>query len=92
MQVTLNPAARDLKGLNRDQRHTPYQKPFPIDAISELVRPNVLGGDERDWVPQGEGLDFKPLWFGVSQGYFVNLLRVGKSGVFGADYVKRFIR
>ncbi|MBV9491362.1 MAG: 2,4'-dihydroxyacetophenone dioxygenase family protein [Verrucomicrobia bacterium] len=57
-----------------------------MDAVSELVWPNLLGGDERDWVPQGEGLDFKPLCFGVSQGYFVNVLRVRKSGVLSRHY------
>jgi 2,4'-dihydroxyacetophenone dioxygenase len=86
MRVTLNPAARDLKALNRDPRYTPYQKAFPIDAVGELVWPNILGGDDRDWVPQADGVDFKPLCLGVSQGYFVNLLRVRKSGVLSRHY------
>ena len=86
MKVPLNPAARDLKNVNADERYTPYQKAFPVDAVSELVWPNILGGDERDWVPQSEGVHFKPLCFGVTEGYFVNLLRVRKSGVLSRHY------
>ena len=86
MQVSLNPAARDLKKVNGDERYTPYQKAFPVDAVSELVWPNVLGGEERDWVPQSEGVHFKPLCFNVTHGYFVNLLRVRKSGVLSRHY------
>ena len=73
MQVSLNPAARDLKKVNGDERYTPYQKAFPVDAVSELVWPNVLGGEERDWVPQSEGVHFlggKPItqfWLTVFQ-------------------------
>jgi 2,4'-dihydroxyacetophenone dioxygenase len=84
MQVSINPAARDLK--DSDERYTPYQNAFPVDAVRELVWPNVLGGDEREWIPQREGVDFKPLCFGVTQGYFVNLLRVRKSGVLSRHY------
>ncbi|MBC7282715.1 2,4'-dihydroxyacetophenone dioxygenase family protein [Hoeflea sp.] len=40
-----------------------------------------LDGDEREWVPQAEGVWFKPLVLCVSQGYYVNLLRVRNSGV-----------
>ena len=86
MKVPLNPAARDLKNVNADERYTPYQKTFPVDVVSELVWPNILGGDERDWVPQSEGVHFKPLCFGVTEGYFVNLLRVRRSGVLSRHY------
>jgi quercetin dioxygenase-like cupin family protein len=37
-------------------------------------------------VPQSEGVHFKPLCFNVTHGYFVNLLRVRKSGVLSRHY------
>jgi quercetin dioxygenase-like cupin family protein len=36
---------------------------------------------EQQWVPQAANVAFLPLCFGVTQGYYVNLLRVRKSGV-----------
>jgi 2,4'-dihydroxyacetophenone dioxygenase len=47
------------------------------------VVPNVLDldCDERFWVPQSKDVWFRPLLFSVSQGYFVNILRVRKSGI-----------
>lgn len=36
---------------------------------------------ERIWVPQGPGVAFSPLLLNVTQGYYVNLLRVRRSGV-----------
>jgi 2,4'-dihydroxyacetophenone dioxygenase len=66
--------------------HVPYQRPFPPDTLAEIVVPNILTSSEADWVPQSEGVDFRPLCFGVSQGYFVNLLRVRKSGMLSRHY------
>ena len=66
--------------------HAPYQRPFPPDALAEILVPNIAMGGEADWVPQSEGVDFRPLCFGVSQGYFVNLLRVRKSGLLSRHY------
>jgi quercetin dioxygenase-like cupin family protein len=40
-----------------------------------------LGCDERDWVPQAPDVSFKPLLLNVTQGYFINILRVCASGV-----------
>lgn len=40
-----------------------------------------LDGDEDSWVPQSEGVWLGPLLLNVSQGYFINLLRVRKEGV-----------
>lgn len=60
---------------------TPYQLPFPKDALDEIVIPNVLPKDERVWVPQTDSVSFRPLCLNASQGYWVNLLRVRKSGV-----------
>lgn len=64
-----------------DEARIPYRHPFPQDARPEIVIPDVFGDDERLWVPQAEGVAFKPLCFNVSQGYYINLLRVKKSGV-----------
>ncbi|PKY05991.1 hypothetical protein P168DRAFT_317493 [Aspergillus campestris IBT 28561] len=61
----------------------PYQgEPLP-NKLDDLVIPNVLNldCDERLWVPQAQDVWFRPLVLGVSQGYFVNLLRVRKSGI-----------
>jgi len=55
--------------------------PIPPDGRHEIVVHDVLGGDERRWVPQADGVSFLPLCFGVTQGYYVNLLRVRRSGV-----------
>jgi 2,4'-dihydroxyacetophenone dioxygenase len=60
---------------------TPYQLPFPADALSEIVIPDVLPDDDRVWVPQAEGVWFRPLCLNRSQGYWMNLLKVRKAGV-----------
>ena len=52
--------------------------------VPEMVQAGVLGDalkDDEMWVPQGEGVSIKPLLLNVTQGYFVNLLRVRKTGV-----------
>ena len=61
----------------------PFQGEQPYGMISDLIVPDVLDldGDERLWVPQSEGVTFRPIMLSVSQGYFVNLLRVRRSGV-----------
>ncbi|MFT3955708.1 MAG: 2,4'-dihydroxyacetophenone dioxygenase family protein [Piscinibacter sp.] len=55
--------------------------PLPADARDEIVVHDVLQTDERLWVPQGNGVSFLPLCLGATQGYYVNLLRVRRSGV-----------
>ena len=60
---------------------TPYQYPNPPDALPELVVPHAIPTDERLWVPQAENVWFRPLCLNASQGYWMNLLRVRKSGV-----------
>jgi len=42
---------------------------------------NAIPADERLWVPQAENVWFRPLCLNVSQGYWMNLLRVRKSSV-----------
>jgi len=59
----------------------PYQLPFPPDALPEIVVPDAVPEDERLWVPQAENVWFRPLCLNASQGYWMNLLRVRKSGV-----------
>lgn len=65
-------------------RKPPVQRPvvpLPSDARAEIVVHDALHADERLWVPQAEGVSFLPLCLGVTQGYYVNLLRVRRSGV-----------
>jgi len=60
---------------------TPYQLPNPPEALREIVVESAIPQDERVWVPQGENVSFRPLCLNVSSGYWMNLLRVRKSGV-----------
>jgi len=60
---------------------TPYRLPMPYGMIPDLVISDLMPTDERMWVPQSESVSFRPLVFGVSHGYYVNLLRVRRSGV-----------
>ncbi len=59
----------------------PYQLKNPPDALAEIVVPKAIPDDERLWVPQAENVWFRPLCLNRSQGYWMNLLRVRKSGV-----------
>jgi 2,4'-dihydroxyacetophenone dioxygenase len=66
-----------------DTSTTPYRGEQPVGMLADLVVPGVLDldGQEQAWVPQAEGVHFRPLVLSVSQGWFVNLLRVRRSGV-----------
>jgi quercetin dioxygenase-like cupin family protein len=64
-----------------DLRRMPYQLPMPAEARPEIVVAQAIPDDDRVWVPQGENVWFRPLCLNVSQGYWMNLLRVRKSGV-----------
>lgn len=66
---------------NKQQKRMPYQYQQPAEASADIVVPNALPNDERIWVPQAENVAFRPLCLNASQGYWVNLLRVRKSGV-----------
>ena len=59
----------------------PYQYPNPPDALPEIVVQHAIPKDERLWVPQAENVWFRPLCLNASQGYWMNLLKVRKSGV-----------
>ena len=65
----------------QDNSRIPYRHPQPKESPPELVIPSVLPADERVWVPQGENVWFRPLCLCASRGYWMNLLRVRKSGV-----------
>lgn len=62
-------------------RRMPYQFNQPDDMVPDLVVPNAVPLDERIWVPQAENVWFRPLCLNRSAGYWMNLLRVRKSGV-----------
>jgi quercetin dioxygenase-like cupin family protein len=61
-----------------------YAGAQPFGLKPEMVQPGALTDQLQDdnlWVPQGENVWFKPLMLNTTHGYFVNLLRVRKSGV-----------
>lgn len=74
-----DPAPSRAGGL--DMSRMPYQLPFPRGVANEIVVDTVVPEDERVWVPQMENVWFRPLCLNTVQGYWVNLLRVRKSGV-----------
>ena len=60
-----------------------YQLPQPAGMISDIFVAAVLDLDanERECVPQSADVWFRPLILNVSQGYYINILRVRASGV-----------
>jgi 2,4'-dihydroxyacetophenone dioxygenase len=61
-----------------------YQGQQSYGVTADMVHPGAATEwmkDDELWVPQTENVWFKPLMLNVSQGYFVNLLRVRKTGV-----------
>lgn len=69
---------------NRDRDPAPYAGEQAFGLQPEMIHPGVTKQwleDDELWVPQSENVWFKPLMLNVSQGYFVNLLRVRKQGV-----------
>jgi len=66
-----------------DPSKIPYQLPQPMGIAADIAISGalVLDGDEQEWVPQAPDVSFKPLVLNVSEGYYVNLLRVRQSGV-----------
>lgn len=53
----------------------------PAEMARDIVVGGVIPEDERVWVPQAENVWFRPLCLSTRQGYWVNLLRVRKSGI-----------
>jgi 2,4'-dihydroxyacetophenone dioxygenase len=66
-----------------DTSKVAYQLPQPIGMMPDVFINGALDldGDGPDWVPQSADVSFKPLVLSVSQGYYVNILRVRSSGV-----------
>ena len=67
--------------MKQDDSRTPYQLPFPKDALQEIVIPDGMPQDDRVWVPQAENVWFRPLCLNRAEGYWMNLLKVRKAGV-----------
>jgi quercetin dioxygenase-like cupin family protein len=66
-----------------DSSKIPYARPQPFGMIPDIFIGGGLDldGDENDWVPQSADVSFRPLVLSVSQGYYVNILRVRAAGV-----------
>ena len=62
-------------------RRVPYRGARPPEAPPELVVADAIPADERVWVPVDDGVWFRPLCLAASRGYWMNLLRVRRSGV-----------
>lgn len=61
----------------------PYRgAPLP-DKVADRVELGALDleRDEHLWVPQSPDVEFRPLLLSVSEGYFVNILRVRRTGI-----------
>lgn len=60
-----------------------YQGPQSPDLVHDIVVTAALDldGDPREWIPQAENVAYRPLIFNVSNGYFINLLKVKRNGV-----------
>ncbi len=71
--MTANTSAQD--------KWLPFRHPQPKEMVPDLVVPHAIPTDERVWVPIEENVWFRPLCLSVATGYWVNLLRVRKSGV-----------
>ncbi|NLU74013.1 cupin [Streptomyces sp. HNM0575] len=61
----------------------PFQGVQSPDIAADIVTVGALDldGEPDAWVPQAENVSYRPLIFNVSNGYFVNLLRVKRNGV-----------
>ena len=60
----------------------PFRGRNPRDAHGEIVVADVLPTDDREWVPLGDRQWSRPLSFVPSQGYWVHLLRIARTGIF----------
>lgn len=72
---------------DRDRSAVAYQLPQPTGMVPDVYMggaldlPESIGTDDPDWIVQDENVWFKPLVLSVSQGFYVNILRVHKAGV-----------
>lgn len=58
-----------------------YRQPQPAEMAPDMVVSPAAPADDRIWVPQAPNVWFRPLLLSVSQGYWVNLLKVTRAGV-----------
>ena len=60
-----------------------YQLPQPGGMVPDIFVGGglELDGEEREWVPQSADVWFGPLVLCVSQGYYINILRVRAAGI-----------
>lgn len=74
---------RPAQATRSDESKIPYQLPQPSGMLADLFSAGALDvdSDDRSWIPQAENVFFKPLVLSVSQGYYLNILRVRRSGV-----------
>jgi len=85
--MNLEPSGEDVQtaspGRPIDSSKIAYQLPQPIGMVPDTLIAGALAldGDEREWVPQAQGVWFKPLLLNVSHGYYINILQVRASGV-----------
>lgn len=79
------PPSTTSPSLRADQQQPiPYRGPSLPNTLPDLLIPSALdldGTDARLWVPQAPGVWFRPLFLSASQGFFVNILRVRRSGI-----------
>nr|WP_184072013.1 2,4'-dihydroxyacetophenone dioxygenase family protein [Sphingosinicella soli] len=50
-------------------------------ALEVIAKQALDLTNTADWIPQAENVWFRPLILNVSQGYYINLLRVAQAGV-----------
>lgn len=67
--------------IDAQNQRIPYRKPQPPEMIADLVVAPALPADDRIWVSQAPSVWFRPLCLSVSQGFWVNLLKVTRAGV-----------
>lgn len=77
------PGSKAAETPQPDTSKVAYQLPQPVGMVPDIFVGGALelDADDRDWVPQSADVAFKPLVLNVSQGYYVNILRVRCSGV-----------
>jgi quercetin dioxygenase-like cupin family protein len=84
--MTVKSSSEQQQALERrsiDLSKIAYQKPQPAGMVADVFVGSALelDGDECEWIPQSDTVAFRPLVLNVSQGYYINILRVRSSGV-----------
>ena len=68
---------RDLK---------PIEKVFKPDALADVYKQDVAGGDERYFVPFTETVSSKPLWISPTQNKWCDILMAKSAGLVNRHY------